>query len=116
MSTWGRRLVYLLLLILWLIVMSFPIGAAVLATSGQLELGNEQSANHLRLFLVQERSQEGVGLEWTRRAALEGCRQGRLFYLMWEGSGENATYCTCYDATGSVVRSEPGSCSGNEQR
>lgn len=106
---WVRRFGYLVLFLLWLLVMSFPIGAALLATSGQLEVGSE-TGHHVRLFLVQERRQQGVGLEWTRSGSADGCRQGRLLYAMWEGRGEDAHYCTCHDAGGSVTYSAPGAC------
>jgi hypothetical protein len=63
----------------------------------------------LRLFLVQERDHQGVGLDWSAPAA-EMCRQGRIRYLMWEGQGQNSQYCTCFDASGSLIRSLPGAC------
>lgn len=110
-TTWLKRLLYLVLFVLWLLVMSFPISAAILAINGQIEVGSQQSAHHVRVFLVQERNQEGIGLEWTRQASVAECRQGSITYAMWEGSAENARYCTCIDATGSVIRSEPGTCS-----
>jgi len=91
--------------------MSFPIGAAILASNGQIEVGSQQTAYHIRLFLVQERDQEGVGIEWSRQADIKGCRQGTISYVMWEGRAENAHYCTCTDAAGSVIRSDPGACS-----
>lgn len=109
-NTWLKRLLYLVLFLTWLVVMSFPVGAAILASNGQIELGNQQSAHHLRLFLVQERDQEGVGLEWTRPARPDKCRQGSITYAMWKGMAENARYCICSDAKGSVTHSEPGAC------
>ena len=110
MNVWLRRLLYLLLLLIWLLVMSFPVIAAVLATQGEIQLG-VRTERHVRLFLIQESDDEGVGLEWTQPATTsDDCRHGRIFYFMWEGAGENANYCTCYDASGAVVSSEPLSC------
>lgn len=111
MATWLRRLIYFVLVLLWLLVMSFPVIAVVLAAQGQIEVGSAASGSHVRLFLVQESDREGVGLEWTRPARRTGCREGRISYLMWEGSGENARYCTCVNASGAVVSSQPGACS-----
>ena len=108
MRTWARRLTYILLAFIWLLVMAFPVVAAVLATQGEINLGR-QSARHARLFLVQERDHEGVGLEWSRPAT-DTCRQGCITYLMWQGQGENSRYCTCVDESGAVVSSEPGAC------
>lgn len=110
MSVWLRRIVYFLVFLLWLVVMAFPIVAAVLATQGQLQVGEQGSARYIRLFLVQESDNEGVGVEWTRPSAAQDCREGRIIYLMWEGTGENARYCTCIDGAGSVISSQPGRC------
>lgn len=110
MSVWLRRTVYFLLFLLWLLVMAFPLVAAVLAIQGQIQAGDEISGRHVRLFLVQEPDQEGVGVEWTQPAAADRCRQGRILFLMWEGTGENARYCRCVDDSGAVISSEPGRC------
>jgi len=110
MTPWLRRLLYFLLLLIWLLIMSFPLVAVILATQGQLEIGNEGAGVHVRLFLVQESDQEGVGVEWSSPVGAEGCRQGRIAYVMWEGDGVNARYCTCVDTSGSVISSEPGAC------
>lgn len=110
MSVWLRRLGYFLLFLAWLVVMVFPFVAALLAIQGQIEIGNELSGRHLRLFLVQEPDREGVGMEWTQPSAAERCRQGHIIYLMWEGAGDNASYCRCMNDSGSVTSSEPGRC------
>lgn len=109
MSVWLRRVGYFFLFLVWLAVMAFPLVAALLAIQGQIEIGDELSGRHLRLFLVQEADREGVGMEWTQPAA-EQCRQGRIIYLMWEGEGDSASYCRCIDDSGSVISSEPGRC------
>lgn len=105
-----RHLIYLLLFVGWLLVMSLPLLSVVLATQRTIQLG-QRSQTHLRLFLVQEQTSEGVGLEWARRqSAAPGCVQTRLIYLMWKGDGDNATYCQCYNQDGAIVRSEVGAC------
>ena len=110
MNVWLRRLLYLLLLVIWLLVMGFPVVAAMLATQGEIQIG-ERTERHVRLFLVQETDDGGLALEWTRPATTaDACRQGKIVYFMWKGDGENASYCTCYDASGSVVSSEPSPC------
>ena len=110
MAVWLRRLVYLLLALLWLLVISLPLIAVILATQGEIQLGSQQSGQYVRLFLIQESEQEGVGLEWSRAASADACQQGSTVYLMWEGAGENARYCTCFDENGSVISSIPGPC------
>lgn len=91
--------------------MLFPVLAVVLATQEQIQIGGD-AGSHVRLFLLQDRESEGVGIEWTRRVQEPPrCAQTSLIYLMWEGEGDNATYCQCYDETGATVVSTPGACS-----
>lgn len=105
-----RRLAYFLIFLIWLLVMLFPVVAVVLATQGQIQIGRE-SESHLRLFLLQESGNEGIGIEWTRHVQEPPrCAQSSLIYLLWEGEGENATYCQCYDEAGAIVVSTPGAC------
>jgi hypothetical protein len=96
---WLRRLVYLLVLIVWIPVMAFPFVAFTLATKGELQLGGE---SHLRFFMVQETGANGVGIEWQRELFQpDSCRRTSIAYLMWEGEGEGVSYCQCFDvATG----------------
>ncbi|MDT8305744.1 MAG: hypothetical protein RRC07_07385 [Anaerolineae bacterium] len=105
-----RRIVYAVLLLLWLVVMLFPVFAVVLATRQQIELGSDPQ-RQVRIFLVQESAARGVGVEWTRPArGRADCTQSQLVYLMWRGVGENASFCTCYDDDGSMLSSNPGAC------
>ena len=101
MKRWLRRIAYLLVVLLWLLLISFPIVAFFLATQGQIQIG-EPNRNGLRLFMVQERSSQGIGLQWSRAMAgpdQAGCSQTSLRYYLWEGSdqGENVDYCQCFD-------------------
>lgn len=110
MKLWLRRFAYVLAVLLWLIVMSFPVVAFVLATQQELQIGSD-AGTHLRLFLVQEAETEGVGIQWTRPGGqTDNCFQSRLTYLMWEGEGEKATYCQCYDENGNTIFSSPNAC------
>lgn len=106
-----RRLAYALVLLIWLLIMLFPVVAVVLATQGEIQVGKETDS-HIRLFLLQERENEGVGIEWTRRVREPAqCAQSSLIYLLWKGEGDNATYCQCYDEAGAIIVSRPGACS-----
>jgi hypothetical protein len=95
MREWGRRLGCLLLFLLWLVVMSLPLLSVVLAARGQIQLGGEEGAQ-ARIFLLQERNVEGVGVEWSRPLRREpGCRRTAVLYLMWRGQGENIRFTSC---------------------
>lgn len=114
MKPWLRRLLALLLLLIWFLVMLFPVLAVVLAAQGQIAVG-QQNRRQLRLFLLQEPGHEGVGVEWSRPAGVrpqegERCLQTDLAYLMWAGDAENVTYCRCLDEQGAVPGSELGPC------
>ena len=114
MKRWLRRLLALLLLLIWFLVMLFPVIAVVLATQKQIAVGQEDG-RQVRLFLLQEPAQEGVGVEWTRpTSAPQGevghCLQTNLVYLMWVGDAENVTYCRCLDEQGAVLGTEVGTC------
>lgn len=95
MKRWLRRLGYLLIVVVWLVVMAFPIFAFTLAGRGELTFG-DTAGNHVRLFLLREPDAEGVGLVWTRPyRANAACTQTSVTYIMWEGQSENTRYCQC---------------------
>ncbi|MCA9961181.1 MAG: hypothetical protein R3E31_24325 [Chloroflexota bacterium] len=103
MKIWLRRFLYLFILIIWLIAITFPFFAVFLASQGEIQLGSN-SQRHVRVFLVQERSAQGVGIEWTRPLRESPtCMQTQINYMMWEGVGENVTYCQCTDSTGATL-------------
>jgi hypothetical protein len=110
MKRWLRRLLYLLIVVVWLVVMSFPALAFFLATKGEVRLGGEDS--YVRLFLVREEGSEGVSVEWARPSGqAAGCIQSRVVYLLWEGRGDNVTYCQCRDrSTGATLSAVQGRC------
>lgn len=111
MKRWLRRLFYVVLLTVWLIVMGFPTLAFFLATQGDIRLGSEDGS-YLRLFLIREEENQGVSLEWSQRPGrAPSCRQGNVYYFLWKGAGENVAYCQCQDpVTGEVLSAERGRC------
>jgi hypothetical protein len=110
MKRWLRRLLYLLFFIIWLLVMSFPFVAFLLATQGELQLGSS-ARNHLRLFLIQEEEADGLGLEWTRPSPqAPSCSRTTVSFFLWEGEGNNVSYCQCYDTLTGDLLSVQESC------
>lgn len=107
MKKWLRRSGCLLLILIWLGIASLPLLAVVIARNGQVRLGAQESA-HLRIFLVQEEKKNGLGIEWARSQSRENsCWLTYVTYWLWEGQGENVTYCQCYDAAGSFSHNCP---------
>jgi hypothetical protein len=97
MKPLGRRIAYVGIVLLWLAIMCLPIFAFVLATQGQVQVGN---SFRLRVFLLQDVSAQGIGVEWSRPFNGEqNCARTTVRYLIWEGegTGQNTEYCYCSD-------------------
>jgi hypothetical protein len=111
MNPWIRRLIYFLILFVWLLFMSLPVLSFALAARNQLQIGPTEG-NHLRIFLVQEMDAEGIGLELTRPSQSDLiCQQTSVRYLMWKGKAENVTYRLCSDSeTGDALPASQGTC------
>jgi hypothetical protein len=118
MNRWPRRLLLLLIILVWLGIMLFPTLAVVLARNGQIQLGNSDG-RHWRLFLLQEPDFEGLGLERARPVAPPlsapgaACLQTSVGYWLWAGEapGQDVAFCQCTDpATGASVPDLPPAC------
>lgn len=99
MRRWSIRLALMIFVIVWLIVVSFPFIAFILATNGEVTVGPDQGS-HLRLFMVRSAERKGIGLERVRRISRQSdCFLVRVNYLLWEGSesGQDVDFCVCYD-------------------
>ena len=114
MNPWLRRLAYFLFILVWLLLLSIPFFSFALAARNQLQLGSPES-NHIRIFLVQEKDAEGIGLETTRpNSSGPGCAETSVRYFMWNGDPENVTYCQCLDLeTGHALSATQGPCNSN---
>ncbi len=109
-ASWLRRLIWLFLGLIWLAFLAFPVVAFILATQGEIRLGN-QTRRQMRVFLVQEASAEGLGFQWTRPAGRDSnCTQSQLAYLLWAGQGDQAAFCRCFDGQGRTILAQPGTC------
>lgn len=109
MKRWLRRLGYLIIVIIWLLVMAFPVLAFTLAGCGELRWG-DAAGSHVRLFLLQEPDAEGVGVEWTRPYRPQpACTRTSVTYILWEGRSENTSYCQCFDENNGTAL--PAACS-----
>jgi hypothetical protein len=94
-----RRLGYISVVLIWLVIMCLPVLAFVLAIRGELKLG-DQEKSHIRVFMVQGAEEDGLGIEWSRR--LENgsdCFKSSVRYLLWDGDAEafNVDYCQCFE-------------------
>ena len=105
-----KRVLYALLLLLWILAIAFPFFAFALAGKGELQMGDENS-RFVRAFLLDTDEAEGVGFVWT---GMDGdCQESTLVYLLWEGDGsrsENGRYCQCVNSDGEQLSATEGSC------
>lgn len=110
MSPVVRRVAYASAVLIWLVVMTFPVIAFVLAARGEIQVG-QSTSGHVRVFLLEEDSAQGIGIEWTRAAGSESCYRTTVNYLLWKGGNAalNTAYCLCYEAEGSVSTNCPKS-------
>ena len=79
---WGRRLICLLIAIVWLGIMLFPTFAFVLMRNEQIEIGAT------RIFMLLEEDVAGIGVQTSRPARTEddvSCQRGSIFYIVWQG-------------------------------
>ena len=114
MKPWGRRFGYLIFLLFWVLVISMPTLAVVLAARGQVQVGSD-AGRQLRLFHIQEVESEGVGVEWKRpfpqsTSPGQTCSQTNISYLLWKGKGENTHFCQCVDTTTGQTITQTQSC------
>ena len=102
-----KRLLYLAIVLVWLTLMCFPLMAFAVAINGEMAVGDT-----LRIFLVQDIDNQGLGIQWNRRAGEEAnCLRTSVRYLLWKQSEEtlNVDYCRCYDE-GDIKGSITGNC------
>jgi hypothetical protein len=94
-----RRAAYVIATVVWLVLMTLPILAFILAARGEIMLGDDPGSN-VRLFMVNEDELHGIGLQRTSEINFgEDCYRTSVDYLLWEGdaSEQDIDFCTCYD-------------------
>lgn len=93
-----RRVGYIIVVLIWLVIMCLPILAFTLAIRGEFRLGNQEKS-HIRAFMVQNDDENGVGVEWSRKTTANAdCRRTSIRYFLWAGNTENINvdYCQCH--------------------
>ena len=108
MNRWLKRLLFAVLFVLWLLIMLFPCMAFSLAMQTGVQVGS-----NVRIFLISEERDEGIGVEWKRpfTATDQQCVQTAVHYFMWTGEGEDVIFCQCTDSnTGEQFPSTAGAC------
>lgn len=107
-------------LALWVIALIVPCIFITLAARGEITVDTgELPGQRLRLWLIMEARQRGVGIEWPSVHTVDDqtCLQIEASFLLWEGRDEEPiSYCRCFeraDDSWLEVSSYPGLCSGD---
>lgn len=114
-----RRAGCIIGLVLWFLLLLAPCGLFYLATQGEIILTlNESPPQILRIWLVMEAQQRGVGFSrptvFADEASQTVCIQTEVSFLLWQGQGDDlaSTYCDCYAQNDGWVlaRTDEGAC------
>ncbi len=88
-------------LLLWAVVLISPCLLCTLATQGQITISlGSAPGQQARIWLLNEARERGIGISWPSahysQDAQTVCVQTDTRFVLWEGSGQPATYCECY--------------------
>lgn len=120
-----RRAVIAAGVIFWFMILLLPLFFFIMATKGEIRIGlpNAPDSQSQALFKVNLISEiDYRGFSFTRsviQAAADTnaiCVQTMTSYMLWEGEGEPAVYCECYqresvDADWTFTETNSGACS-----
>lgn len=110
----------------WVVLLSIPTFMFILATQGEIAVWHgdrvPSSSEHplLKITLLMEMETRGLNIT-TSNIGSDGdgevCVQTHVNYLLWEGEGEFASYCDCYqradvESQWALSRTFSGSCTG----
>jgi hypothetical protein len=114
-----------LFLIFWVVFLSIPTFMFILATEGEIAIWHgdrvPSSSEHplLQVKLLMDAETRGLNITTSNISGVydagEVCVQTHVRYLLWQGEGEAADYCDCYqrvDADWVLSRTNTGGCSG----
>ncbi len=113
-----RRAGCLILFICWFTFILSPCILLTLARDGEISIAQgELPGQQIRIWLVMEIDQRGVGISTTSQHESNGaqCVQTDVRFVFWQGEGEAVSYCECYShpdtaSTWSQVSSSQGIC------
>lgn len=102
MKVWLRRLGFTVFIMVWLVIMACPTFTFFLIRNQQLTWGDNPN-DQIRLFVMQEVGNEGLGIQWTRPADDEAnCIRTSVRYLMLAGDADNNDVCLCMTEEGEL--------------
>jgi hypothetical protein len=99
--SWRRRLGCGAVLVLWFTVLLTPCLCIVLASQEEILIHlSDIPANTLRIWLVNEAHERGIGIAIPSLGATNSanliCVHTNVNFVFWEGEGKPTNYCECY--------------------
>jgi hypothetical protein len=103
---WYKRPGCLVGVVVWFIVMLLPLFLFVLAIQGDITINhrgdvpNKFAHPMLQVKLIMEMDYRGLSITTSslnREDDTAICIQNQTRYMLWQGSGDPADYCQCYD-------------------
>lgn len=97
-----RRVGCTILVVIWFAFVLSPCALLTLARDGQLSITTgELPGQEMRIWLVMEIDQRGVGISTTSQREVDGaqCLQTDVRFVFWQGEDEPLSYCECYTRT-----------------
>ena len=103
---WFRRGGCLVIFIIWLGLMLLPCFFITLLVEKEIIISRSDVPEHeYRFFLLEQPDEQGIGI--SRARIISGgededavCVVTSVSYYLWEGEGDNSTYCNCYEKSG----------------
>lgn len=88
-------------LVVWFFLLLTPCMLILLATQNEITipLGGDAPDHEIRLWLIQEIDERGLGISTTSILQTEPdalCVQTRSRFMLWQGEAEPIAYCECY--------------------
>ena len=114
----ARRVGCTILVVIWFAFVLSPCILLTLARDGEISITTgELPGQEMRIWLVMEIEQRGVGISTTSRSEIDGaqCLQTDVRFVLWEGESEPISYCECFTrpdtaSTWSSTSSQQGIC------
>lgn len=96
-----RRLLLSFALVIWFMLLMLPCVLFTLAINQEIVISTgDLPGQQLRVWLVMEPMQRGLGYSFAsvvQRSERVACLTTNNGFLLWQGRGEPARYCECYE-------------------
>lgn len=96
-----RRLLLSVALVIWFTLLLLPCVLFTLAINQEIVISTgDLPGQQLRVWLVMEPMQRGLGYSFAsvaQRSENSACLTTNNGFLLWQGRGEPASYCECYE-------------------